>query len=66
MTVGSDVKSCYITIKQAAANLQELSLASTSEENADVYDQGHQLLEEIKQDLHQQVLFLAREELQYK
>lgn len=66
MTVGSDVKSCYITIKSAEASLESLALSSTSEENKAAFEQGQQMLEEIKHDLNKQVLYLAREEPQYK
>ena len=66
MTVGTDVKNCYLTIKSAEASLQALSLSSTSEEHKQVYEQTRKQLEAIQQELHDQVLFLARVEPQYK
>lgn len=66
MTVGSDVKGCYFTIKSAEATLEQLALKSTSPTSKQVYLEAQQLLSEVKSDLHEQVLFLAREEPQYK
>lgn len=66
MTVGSNVKSCYISIKSAQAGLESLALSSTSNENQTAFKEGQQMLEDVKNDLHEQVLFLAREEPQYK
>jgi len=64
MAVGSDVKGCYYSVKSAEATLEQL-MTSTSSDNKQVYLEAKQLLTEIKNDLHQQVLFLAREEPQY-
>lgn len=66
MTVGSNVKNCYISIKSAQIGLESLALSSSSKENQAAYNEGQQMLEEVKHDLHEQVLFLAREEPQYK
>lgn len=66
MTVGSDVKGCYFSIKSAEATLQQLA-AKTNELIAhQAYTQASKLLAEAKIDLEKQVLFLAREEPQYK
>lgn len=66
MTVGANVKACYFSIKSAEAGLKELALASSSDENQRIYHEASMALADIKKDLHQQVLFLAREEPQYK
>lgn len=66
MTVGSDVKSCYLAIKSAQASLQQLHEKSRSKEAKIAFDKATHLLSDVKDDLHTHVLFLAREEPQYK
>lgn len=65
MTVGSDVKSCYYSVKNAEATLEQFMLSSTSPDYQVAYREALQLLTEVKQELNEQVLFLAREEPQY-
>ncbi|MBC5635784.1 MULTISPECIES: DUF1657 domain-containing protein [Ornithinibacillus] len=65
MTVGSQVKTCYASIKNIEATLGVLA-SQTNEANArNVYRETETLIREIKQDLEKQVLMLAREEPQY-
>lgn len=66
MTVGANVKSCYFTIKSAEATLEQLALKTTTKESEQAYLEAKRLLAEVKSDLKEQVLFLAREEPQYK
>lgn len=66
MTVGSNVKGCYFSVKSAVATLEQLALKTTVPETEEVFKQASILLSEVKLDLEQQVLFLAREEPQYK
>lgn len=66
MTVGSDVKSCYFSIKSAEATLQLLKEKTTNEESKQAFQQAEELITAVRQDLHKQVLFLTREEPQYK
>lgn len=66
MTVGSDVKGCYFSIKSAIATLDQLALKTTVTESKEVFIQASEILLEVKNDLQKQVLFLAREEPQYK
>lgn len=66
MTVGSNVKGCYFALKSAEATLAQLALKTTSEEARQIYEEAKQILREVKADLKEQVLFLAREEPQYK
>ncbi|WP_047982182.1 DUF1657 domain-containing protein [Ornithinibacillus contaminans] len=66
MTVSSQVKTCYASIKNIEATLAILR-AQTNEASArNVYFETEQLITTIRQDLEQQVLMLAREEPQYK
>jgi hypothetical protein len=65
MTVGSSVKSCYFSVKSAEANVEQLIHKTTSKQSKAVFEEARQLLQEVKTDLHQQVLFLAKEEPQY-
>ena len=66
MTVGSNVKGCYFAIKSAESTLNQLALKTTSKEAKQVYQEAAQMVNEIKADLKEQVLFLAKEEPQYK
>lgn len=66
MTVGSNVKSCYFAIKSAEATLAQLAVKSTNEPSKEAYKEAEQLISEVKADLKEQVLFLAREESQYE
>lgn len=66
MTVGSDVKNCYFAIKSAEASLQILSAKTTNKDSKTAFQQAEKLISEIKTDLHKQVLFISREETQYK
>lgn len=66
LTVGSDVKNCYFSIKSATATLQQLTQKTNDTETKETFLQAEQLLLEVKNDLKEQVLFLAREEPQYK
>ena len=65
MTVGSQVKTCYASIKNIEATLAILS-NQTNELNArKAYRETERIVNEIKQDIEKQVLLLAREEPQY-
>lgn len=66
MTVGTDVKNCYFTIKSAEAALQMLKEKTINEESKLAFQQAEKLITVVKQDLHKQVLYLTREEPQYK
>ena len=66
MTVGSQVKSCYSSMKAAEASLEILINKTQSEEAKQAYKKAAALTNEIKADLKKQVLFLAKEEPQYK
>ncbi|WP_042145166.1 DUF1657 domain-containing protein [Paucisalibacillus sp. EB02] len=65
MTVGSQVKTCYASIKNIEATLAIL-VNQTNEANArNAYRETEEIIIEIKKDLEKQVLMLSREEPQY-
>lgn len=66
MTVGSQVKSCFSSIKSAEATVHLLANKTQDEEAKRIFEQAQKVLTEIKEDLDQQVLYLIREEPQYK
>lgn len=66
MTVGSEVKSCYSSIKSAEATLTILANKIQDQQTKEVFLQVQQQLSEIKEDLQKQVIYLSHEEPQYK
>lgn len=66
MTVGSEVKSCYSSIKSAEATLNILANKTQDQQSKESFEQAQQLISEIKEDLQKQVMYLSREEPQYK
>ncbi|MBM7598777.1 hypothetical protein JOC34_001134 [Virgibacillus halotolerans] len=66
MTVGSQVKSCFSTIKSAEASLSLLAKKTQQDQSRQAFTQSAQLISEIKEDLKKQVIQLAKEEPQYK
>ncbi|MFD1066070.1 hypothetical protein [Oceanobacillus locisalsi] len=66
MTVGSQVKTCHATLKSIEAGL-DLLHASTSE-----YDLKHTieevtgLIKDARHDVHQQIIYMEKQEPQYK
>jgi len=66
MTVGSQVKSCFASIKSVEATLTILANKTQSEEIKQAYETAEQIVKEIKDDLQQQVIFISTEEPQYK
>jgi len=66
MTVGSEVKSCYASIKSAEATLKILANKTQDQQTKETFEQVQKLISEIKEDLQKQVMYLAREEPQYK
>ncbi|WP_026905939.1 DUF1657 domain-containing protein [Paucisalibacillus globulus] len=65
MTVGSQVKTCYASIKSIEATLSILSNQTNELHARNVYREVESIVQEIKQDLEKQVLLLSREEPQY-
>lgn len=66
VTVGSQVKSCFSSIKSAEATLALLSTKTKDSKAKENYTTAQQLLSDIKEDLQRQIMYLAREEPQYK
>lgn len=66
MTVGSQVKSCFSSIKSAEATISLLANKTRDEQTKQLYDQTNTIISEIKNDLEKQVIRLAQEEPQYK
>lgn len=66
MTVGSQVKQCFATIKQIEATLMQLQTKSTNQQAKQAYNEAITLISETKQSLQNQVAFLHIEEPQYK
>jgi len=66
MTVGSDVKSCFSSIKSAEATLNILANKTQSLETKQAFEQAQQLITQVKDDLQKQVIYLTQEEPTYK
>lgn len=66
MTVSSQVKQCLVTIKQAEATLEQLSVKTTNKQAEQAYKDAAELVSKTKDALQSQVAFLQREEPQYK
>lgn len=66
MTVGSQVKSCFASIKSAEATLVLLAQKTQDDQTKQILTNAQHNISEIKDDLQKHVLFLSREEPQYK
>ena len=66
MTVGSNVKGSYFTVKSAEAGLEQLAIKTSSEEAKKAFYDAQYLLSNVREDLKKQIQLLAREEAQYK
>lgn len=66
MTVGSQVKSCFSSIKSVEATLNILANKTQQEQSKQAFIETQQMVKEIKEDLQKQVIQLAKEEPQYK
>ncbi|MEN1967080.1 DUF1657 domain-containing protein [Lentibacillus sp. N15] len=66
MTVGSQVKGCYSSIKGAEAALEILANKTKDQETKAVFENTKKIVGEIKDDLQQQITRLGMEEPQYK
>lgn len=65
MSVGTQVKSCYYTIKQIDAGLELLASKTKNSESAEAFLQAQGYMQTIKQDLEKQIIFIENEEPQY-
>ena len=66
MTVGSQVKGCFSSIKSAEATLDILANKTQDEEAIEAFNQAQTILSEVKEDMQKQIMFISREEPQYK
>ncbi|MBU5467116.1 DUF1657 domain-containing protein [Virgibacillus sp. MSJ-26] len=66
MTVGSEVRTCYATIKSIEAELSTLAVETTDNKAKQSLEKSIQIMEEIKADLDKQLIMLINEEPQYK
>lgn len=66
MTVGSQVKSCFASIKNAEATLQLLANKTTDNQAKETFENTQHIISEIKNDLQKQIMYLSQEEPQYK
>lgn len=66
MTVGSQVKSCFSSIKSAQATVDLLASKTEDSDSQQVYEHVSHILAEVKHDLQNQIMFISREEPQYK
>lgn len=66
MTVGSEVRTCYATIKSIEAELSTLAVETTDNKAKETLEKSIEIIEEIKADLDKQLIMLINEEPQYK
>ncbi|WP_164669227.1 DUF1657 domain-containing protein [Virgibacillus doumboii] len=66
MTVGSQVKSCYSSVKNVDATLESLANKTQSPEAGEAFEEAQEIIAQVKEDLKNQVIYLAKEEPQYK
>lgn len=66
MTVGSQVKGCFASIKSAEASLEILANKAQDNDTEQAYKEALNLIKEVKDDLDKQIIFLSREEPQYR
>lgn len=65
MTVGTQLKSCYYTIKQIDAGLETLAAKSSNEESTEAFLQAQEYIRNIRYELEKQIIFIENEEPQY-
>ncbi|ASN05943.1 DUF1657 domain-containing protein [Virgibacillus necropolis] len=66
MTIGSQVKSCFSSLKSAEATLILLANKAQDQQTKQVYEEAKMIVDEVKNDLQKQVIYLDQEEPQYK
>ncbi|MBR3120428.1 MULTISPECIES: DUF1657 domain-containing protein [Oceanobacillus] len=65
MTVGSQVKGCYSSIKSIEASLEILANKVQDEKAKQAFNQVEHIISDVKQDLHYQVIEISKQEPQY-
>ncbi|WP_077325837.1 DUF1657 domain-containing protein [Virgibacillus siamensis] len=66
MTVGSQVKACYASVKSAEATLMNLKGKSNDPQTQEAFKNAYSIMKDIKTDLEKQIIYLSQEEPQYK
>lgn len=66
MTIGSQVKSCFSSIKSAEATISLLANKAQDKQSKQVYEETNTIITEIKDEMEKQVIRLTQEEPQYK
>lgn len=66
MTVGSQVKGCFSSIKSAEATLELLANKTQHQQAKEAFEETRNIVTEVKDDLQKQVIQLGIEEPQYK
>ncbi|SFB35156.1 Protein of unknown function [Lentibacillus halodurans] len=66
MTVSSQVKGCYSSIKSIEATLETLVSKTQDQEAEKTLKDVQNTMKTVKSDLEKQVLYLTKEEPQYK
>lgn len=66
MTVGSQVKGCFSSIKSIEATLNILAAKTQDQQSKQAFKNTQEIISEIKADLQKQVIKLSKEEPQYK
>lgn len=66
MTVSSQVKGCFSSVKNIEATFETLSKKTSDQEAEEALKEVQNTMRTIKSDLENQVLYLTKEEPQYK
>ncbi|SDQ65852.1 Protein of unknown function [Virgibacillus subterraneus] len=66
MTVGSQVKGCFSSIKSVEATLLSLENKTQNPEARECFHEVQSIISDIKTDLEKQVIYLSQQEPQYK
>jgi len=66
MTVDTQVKNCYFSLKQADATIQQLAIKTSSGEARQAFQSATSLLSLVQRDLEKQLTFIAKEEPEYE
>lgn len=66
MTVGSQVKTCYATLKSIEAGLELLHASTTEQDLKKTIEDVSIILKDARHDLRQQINYIDKQEPQYK
>ncbi|ALX50500.1 hypothetical protein AOX59_01025 [Lentibacillus amyloliquefaciens] len=66
MTVSSQVKGCFASVKNIEATLESLSAKTRDQKADEIFNDVRNTMRTVQNDLENQVLHLTKEEPQYK